>query len=320
MVYSNITYSTRLDYQHSDDTSLIASVRYSDSSADFDGFSFVTFLPTDADNVAKSEEFLASIGGNFALFDGALKNQVSAHFASTDQENTESDVLSFDAVGKRRAYRYQGEITPTTFLSLIAGVDYEEQDSTVRVGFGGTDSLETISGYGLAQVTPAEGITLSAGVRHDSTSGLSGVTQTDDTTFSASGVLHVPGTPALLRASFTEGFRTPSVGELSLNDTLQSESSQGWDVGIEAPLFDDRLAVKVAYFNQDIDNLIGFDPVFFIPVNVEAFKSQGVEATFTAVPCDWLSINAGYTFTDAGNESTTLAAGLQPRHKATGGI
>ena len=104
---------------------------------------------------------------------------------------------------------------------------------------------------------------------------------------------------------------------MGFNPTLFAEFSDGWDVGIEQPLFDGLARITATYFNQNIDDLIAFDLAAFTFVNVQEFSTQGVEIALDAYINEWLSIAASYTYTDAVNLSTTLAAGNQPNDKVS---
>ncbi len=313
--FDNLTVSSKAAFDPAGPFRFDAVVRYQDSTNEFDGFSFTTFLPTDADNVAETEE-LSVAGFAYAdLLDGAWENRVSVSYARTDQFNTESDVATFDALGERISYEYQGKVKPISAATVIYGVEYEEQESDVDLGFGADAELETISGYGLVQAEPLPGVTLTAGLRHDATSGLEGVSETSDTTASGSASIKIPYVGGVLRGSYTEGFRTPSAGEISMNPLLESEVSAGWDIGLERAFFNGRAILQATYFNQDIDDLIGFDPITFTPVNIEEFDTQGVEVSGELKIFDSLSASAAYTFTDAVNATSTLAAALQPEHR-----
>ena len=155
-------------------------------------------------------------------------------------------------------------------------------------------------------------ITLNAGVRHDASSDFD-----NETTFTVSGVISAPGETTRLRGSFAEGFRAPTAGEFSFNPDLFAEFSNGWDIGLEQDLAGGNTRVSVTYYDQQIDDLIAFDLEAFTFVNIQTFTSQGVEIALDSRLSDHLTINTQYTYTDAVNLSTEIAAGNQPKHRAS---
>ncbi len=305
--FDNLTISTKGRFQPTENLILSAVVRYQDSENEFDSFSGG---PIDGDEIGETETLSVAGFATHTLFDGRLENKFSITYLLNDRLNLTDSVPSFDAKGTRIAYEYQGTVQLADWGSLVAGAEYEEQESQVEVGFGGNQEIETTSGFGLIQLTPLPYVTLNAGVRHDASPDSS-----NETTFSVSGVVEVPQTGTLLRGSYAEGFRAPTAGELGFNPDLFAEFSTGWDVGLEQPLLDGTVSVSVTYFDQEIDDLIAFDLGAFTFVNIQEFSSEGVEVALDARVTDWLTVNAAYTYIDAINLSTEIAAGNQPDHR-----
>ncbi|MEL7546126.1 MAG: TonB-dependent receptor [Pseudomonadota bacterium] len=304
--FDNITVSSKGRFQPLENLAFDGLIRYQDSENEFDGFDFVTGA-TDADEVAETQELSVAGFATHTLLNGRVENRVSVTYLLNDQVNLSDGVPSFDAEGTRISAEYQGTVRPADWITVIAGAEYDRQESQVEVGFGGNQEIETISGFGLVQFQPVSFVTLNAGVRHDASPDFS-----DETTFSVSGVIEVPQTGTLLRGSYAEGFRAPTAGEFSFNPDLFAEFSDGWDIGLEQPLFDGRARFTLTYFDQAIDDLIAFDLEAFTFVNIQEFSSDGVEVALDARVTDWLTVNAAYTHTDAVNLSTEIAAGNQP--------
>jgi len=309
--FENVTVSSKGRLQASDNLVFESVVRYQNSENEFDGFDFATGA-VDADEVGQTEEFSIAGFATHTLLDGRVKNRLSASYFLNDQLNLTDGVPSFDTTGTRFSLEYQSTIELADWATLIAGAEYDEQTSEVAVGFGGNQDIETYSGFGLVQFQPLSFVTLNAGVRHDASPDFDG-----ETTFSVSGVVEVPQTGLLLRGSYAEGFRAPTAGEFSFNPDLFAEFSDGWDIGVEQPLFDGRARISVTYYDQQIDDLIAFDLDAFTFVNIQEFSAKGVEVAVGARVADWLRINAAYTYTDAVNLSTEIAAGNQPEDRVT---
>ncbi len=307
--FDNITLSSKVRFEPVTNLNFEAVARYQDSENEFDGFSF-GIGPVDGDEIGKTEELSLAGFATHTMLDGVLENRLSITYLRNAQVNLTNGAPSFDAVGTRVAYEYQAMVKPIEQLSIIVGAELDDQESVVTVGFGGNQEIRTVSGYGLIQVTPFPFVTINTGIRHDDTD-----TFGAETTFSASSAVEIPQTGTIFRGSYAEGFRAPTAGELGFNPSLFAEFSDGWDVSVEQGFFDGRFKLQATYFDQKIDDLIAFDLAAFTFVNVQEFSSKGVEISTNAKIADWLSVFAAYTYVDAVNLSTTLAAGNQPKHR-----
>ena len=305
--FESFSISSKSRYAPFDNLAFDLIAQYRDSKNEFDGF---ISGPVDGDEIGDTEELsLAGIVTHNA-FDGVLENRLSVTYLRNDLLTLTNGAPSFDALGTRISYEYQGTIKPAEWVSIIAGAEYDKQESQTVVGFGGNQEIDTYSGFGLVQLQPLSFVTLNAGVRHDASSNFS-----NETTFSVSAAVEIPETGTILRGSFAEGFRAPTAGELSFNPNLIAEFGNGWDFGIEQPLFDGRAQLSATYFDQAIDDLIAFDLAAFTFVNIQMFSTQGVEIAFDANVADWLNFAASYTYTDAINLSTNIAANNQPNDR-----
>ncbi len=300
----NFSISTKARFEPMENLVFDAVVRYQDSKNEFDGFAGV---PVDGDEIGETNEFSVAAFATHKAFGGALENRLSITYLRNDRLNLSNGAASFDALGTRISYEYQSTLKPAEWISVIAGAEYDKQESTVTVGFGGNQEIETVSGFGLIQFRPVSFATVNAGIRHDASSDFS-----NETTFSVSAAVDIPITDAILRGSFAEGFRAPTAGELGFNRNLFAEFSDGWDIGIEQSLLDGRARLSATYFDHRIDDLIAFDLAAFTFVNIQEFSTRGVEIALDAAMTDWLTVSASYTFTDAINLSTRTAAGNQP--------
>jgi len=307
--FDNITLSSKLRFVPVKNFTFEAVARYQDSENEFDGFSFGVG-PVDGDEIGQTEELSLAGFATHTMLDGALENRLSITYLRIDQVNLTNGAPSFDAVGTRVAYEYQATIKPIEPIAIIVGAELDDQESVITVGFGGNQKIRTISGYGLIQAKPFPFMTINAGIRHDDTD-----TFGAEASFSVSSAIEIPQTGTIFRGSYAEGFRAPTAGELGFNANLFAEFSDGLDVSIEQGFFDGRFKLQATYFDQKIDDLIAFDLAAFTFVNVQEFSSRGVEVSANAQIADWLSVFAAYTYVDAVNLSTTLAAGNQPKHR-----
>jgi vitamin B12 transporter len=300
-----------------------------------------------------TEEWSGYAGLNFALLDGKLVNRVAVLQTETDRENYDPArrirQINFDAHGRVRRFEYQGTYHVADRLDVVFGAEREEQRMTTA---SPTNTLtpyvltpnkaDTNSAYGQVRLTPLTGLTLNAGARYDDQSRFGG-----NTVFSA-GAAYTPDQGAtILRASYDEGYKAPSLYQLfSIYGApeLEPERAKGWEVGAEHR-FGQIFHASAAWFQRDTDNLIDFAncPVrgvqpaqCFVPgttttrigyyANVKESRARGLELTGSA---RWnvLFVDGNYSWIKAEDRSDNSAFfGRQlarvPRHLANveGGV
>lgn len=233
---------------------------WSDSRNDFDGFA------GDSPAYGLTTEWSGYAGLNFTLFGGLLANRLAVMQTETDRENYAPTrrvrPLDFDAHGRVRRYEYQGTLALAPAVQAVFGAEREEQrmtsaspaDNTAAYertpNFADTDSL-----YGGLRATPLAGLTLNGGVRYDHQSRFGG-----NTVFSA-GAAYTPNEGAtVLRVSYDEGYKAPSLYQMfSLygDASLRPERAKGWQAGIEQG-FGEAFRASATWFDRDTDNLIDF--------------------------------------------------------------
>ncbi|MBN2265441.1 MAG: TonB-dependent receptor, partial [Candidatus Aminicenantes bacterium] len=125
------------------------------------------------------------------------------------------------------------------------------------------------------------------------------------------------------KATLGTGFKSPSLYQLFApatfygpvgNEDLQPERSVAWDAGIEQEFLDGRLVLGALYFSDEFRNLIDYDYAEGY-VNILEASSAGAELVLRARPSGSLELRAGYTLTDAKDETTGEALLRRPRHK-----
>ncbi|MBB6122835.1 TonB-dependent receptor plug domain-containing protein [Sphingobium subterraneum] len=234
---------------------------WSDARNDFDGFS------GDAPVYGLTREWTLYAGLNAALLDGRFKNRLAILEGRTDRENYDPTrtvrPLNFDANGRSHRYEYQGIFTLSPAAELVFGAEREEQRMTN--GSPANNSLPYVltpsradidSIYGEARITPITGVTLNGGVRHDHHSRFGG-----NTVFSAGAAWALNDGATVLRASYDEGFKAPSLYQLFSqygDASLRPEKARGWEAGAEQALFGKHVQISAVWFERDTDNLIDF--------------------------------------------------------------
>ncbi|GAO53658.1 TonB-dependent siderophore receptor [Novosphingobium sp. MD-1] len=214
----------------------------------------------------RTKEWSGYAGLNLALLDGRFTNRLAAMRTETDRENYDPArairPLNFDAHGRVRRFEYQGSLRLSDAVQAVFGAEREEQRMTTASPGNNTapyalvpQAASTDSLYGELRATPLAGLTLNGGVRYDHQSRFGG-----NTVFSAGGVYTPNAGRTVLRASYDEGFKAPSLYQLfSLygNADLWPEKAKGWSAGFEQAL-GSVLHGSATWFERDTDNLIDF--------------------------------------------------------------
>lgn len=215
---------------------------------------------------ALTSEWTGYAGVNLVLFDSRLTNRVAVLQTDTERENYDPArsirPLNFDAHGRVRRFEYQGTLKLAESISALFGAEREEQRMTSASPGNNTatyalvpQSADTNSFYGELRLTPLTGLTLNGGMRHDDQSRFG-----SNTVFTGGAVYTPNAGRTVLRASYDEGFKAPSLYQLFSiygSAALQPEQARGWSVGAEQSI-GEVLHASAAWFERDTDNLIDF--------------------------------------------------------------
>jgi outer membrane cobalamin receptor len=121
----------------------------------------------------------------------------------------------------------------------------------------------------------------------------------------------------IIRASFGEGFKAPSLYELYSNYgnlALHPEQARSWDAGVEQRSSDARVVISATYFQRKSDDLILFlscpAPIALcatepqgVFANVARASARGVELQGSFNPNERLGLLANYTLTETEDRS-----------------
>jgi len=116
-----------------------------------------------------------------------------------------------------------------------------------------------------------------------------------------------------VRASYGLSYRAPSFNDLYYvpfnNPGLHPEHSESYDVGVlgDGSLWGDH-SFSLTYFYANTKDRIVFDPVSYVPVNVDQTVSEGVESSYVGHLFDGaVDLTLSYTFTDARKKNRASA-------------
>ncbi|CAN5455038.1 TonB-dependent receptor [soil metagenome] len=344
--YTNRNVSGRAELAVTDAISVDLRSYYSRGHNDFDA------TTGDSPAYGTSKEFVGYAGLNVALMDGRFRNRFGYGYTDTDRDNYDprnQRVKTFDSAGRNERLEYQGSFAIADGWTALFGVENEK--SRFRsvsppallarpIPAPARGSAEITSFYGQLSAQPIAGLTLTGGVRNDDHSRYGG-----KTLFSGGGVWVLP-THTVIRASYGEGFKAPTLYQLFSeygNAALNAEQAHGWEAGAEQRLLDGKLSFGATWFERTTTDQIIFNsctttstlPLCFQPgttirragyyQNVSRAQAHGVEVQAGAHPFDGLTIDGNYSWTvseDRSPGTTTFGNWLprRPRDSANGAI
>lgn len=272
---------------------------YANSRTELDGFPAPAFSFADTGEYSTAEE-LYGYAGIFANI-GPVANRVAFTIADINRDNFDPAIGTepvFLYRGRSERYEYRGDAKLIDQLRVTFGA---ERENLCFHDGADTFRADITSFYGQAIVTPIEAVTLTAGVRNDDHSRFGAHTSW------GANLAVKPFETTLLRASYGEGFKAPTLYQLFApfygTETLQPETAESWEVGVEQSALDGAARLGVTWFHRDTENQIDFDLTSFTYANIARARAEGVEIELALKPVDALTVTANYTYTDAENRS-----------------
>jgi vitamin B12 transporter len=334
--YENYGANAKFNIALSDAVSVDLRGWYSNGKVGIDGFPPPTYAFGDTNETARTEELIGYAGLNVALFDGRFHNRFAYAYTDTARENLDlssaTPFQTFDAKGKNSRLEYQGNFDIADGYALTFGAE-SEKSLYHASSYGGPVSganARMNSVYGQLSATPITGLTLTAGGRYDDHDTFGG-----KTTFAANGVYSPNEGKTTIRASYGEGFKTPSLYQLFSdygNKALKPETSQGWDAGITQRLLNGGIEVGATWFHRDTSNQIAYiscsAPLTGICTNraggtydnIARARAQGLEFSLTLKPVESLTVQANYSWIDATNRANGLKLARRPSQSINASI
>jgi vitamin B12 transporter len=320
--YRNFGAHAKVNVELADAVSLDLRGWLSRSRAGIDGFAPPTYALGDTGEYARTREAVGYSGLNFALLDGRFRNRLAFAYTETQRGNFDpasTPVQIFDGTGRNARLEYQGTYAFSDALETTFGLESEASKYiTSSYGAPATRGEAQIrSGYGELIARPFDGLTAIVGLRHDDHDEFGG-----HTSLGGSAAWSPDNGATTLRASYSEGFKAPSLYQLHGdygNLRLRPETAAGWDLGAAQRFLDDKVEVGVTYFHRNTKDLIDFISCV-IPLtgicagrpfgtydNVARARARGVEATLALRPLAGLSVLANYSNVNAASRSSGSA-------------
>jgi vitamin B12 transporter len=323
--YDNMTYSTKLGADVSENLTLNAVVRYTDATLHFTGDAFdpVTFasFPAAAQSTQIVHQLFTREEAVWSVLDGRIKNYFGVNYTNNWNYNiSPGDAAPTITTGDRVQYDWHTVTQLTPHNTFIVGAEHETE--TLQTS---TVSAQNVNkaGYMELQSEFANRVFLVENIRQDDNDRFG-----EHPTLRIAPAVIVPFTETKLKGSYGTGFKAPTLNQLFVsfpaffffaNPNLKPEQSVGYDAGFEQPLFNDRLRFGSTYFHNDITDLIQsvVDPTTFSSTNVNVGRAttEGTENFVAATVTDRIRFRADYTFTRTVDAMTGLELLRRPKEK-----
>ncbi|MCP4001731.1 MAG: TonB-dependent receptor [Gammaproteobacteria bacterium] len=318
--FNNLTLSGQLSAQLSENISAGIIGRYIDTDSDID---FGGGPGNDAPGIiSKSKQYWLSTYINTDSFNGTLNNTLRINYMHIERE---IDAYFFATKGEQTEIEYQGIKKLSDSYKLLFGISYEEQSIEEPNGFLPKRKLDSQGAFAMLQAAPVQGLTLTAGGRiddYDQGSDGSGNNYADfsaETTFQFTAAWTLPNENTILRSSWGQAFKAPTIFQLTYaddpnvvppNGALKPETRDGWDAGIEHAFAFLNTNLQLTYFYSDAKDLINYVNTCTPPVycgtykNIDRSSSNGVELSISADILDNLSLALSGSYISAEDKST----------------
>lgn len=325
--YHTDGFSGRFHYDLTSFLQLDERAYYAWSRNDFDGYDTPSGNYGDDEEYGHTLSWIDYTGLNLSLLDGRLKNRLAYEFSDVDHDNQDPEqpaaygvdtTTTFTAHGRMDTLEYEGTFAIAPGYQAVFGAQ-SERDSMVTWSppyeVAPNHAHDTIdSGYAEVTGQVGHGLSLTAGGRYDDETAVGG-----HFTAQASAAWTLNDGDTILRASFGQGFKAPSLYQLYSefgNLALKPEQANGWDAGVEQHFLDGRLVLQATYFGRMTTNLIDFVSCYGVTTglcatntaggyyaNIARAEAEGLELSADWRPIEGLELSANYTLDDVEDRS-----------------
>jgi vitamin B12 transporter len=333
--YDNLALSSRIGMKFLEDGRIDLATRFLLSQTALDGSDPFTGLPVDDPNLEQlSRQLTSSIVVTKRITDwwqprieiSLNANTVKDHdpinpFVQTDPHEPYDGCISLgyvcvnnnsSTITHQRFADWQNTFNIAPSEVIVAGYEYYRQEGSIRTfasSFtssqpGATTGFDITNGnhalYFQLQHDIAKQFFATTGIRHEMNTHFG-----EKTTYKLDLAYLLPVLESKIHANYGTGFHAPTMNDLFFpgfsNKNLKPENSESYEIGFSLSPIKNVLSMGATYFYNNYTNLIAFDPLLFIPVNVARARSQGVSLDATATPIREVSLKANYTYLWAEN-------------------
>ena len=300
----NTTLHAKLGWNVTENLRLQLVARDIDAEAQFDNcFGPAPFFSMSNDCVSTTDQQTYKLSADHST------DRFSSSFGFSEvdiaRDSLTGGVSTFATDGSLARVEYTGSYRPSDGLGLVYGIDLQEEELDDDFAPQSRDQngyyFEYQGGFG-------DAFFLSLGARYDDNDDFGAHTSSR---LSLAYVQDLSTDRSLkYRASAGTGFRAPSLFEMSLNRSavfppaagvvLEEETSRGYDVGVEYE-GTNGLHLELTYFDQEIEDAIEFDLVFFSGYLQSAgvSTSKGLELGASTPFGERWQLLANWTYNDA---------------------
>ena len=309
--YRNQTYNAKVGADLIENLDLELFGRYVKSRVETDD------PPSDNNDKTVADHAMGRTRLKYSLFDGDWK-----HVFGAAMHRKRSTVVSqwgtneYD--GRKSRFDYETNVFFETSAVAEAThamtfVTEREKDSQKS---GGARSKVTNQGHSAEyQIGLWDQLFLSGSLRYDDNERFK-----DTTTYRTTAAYVLDGSGTRFHGSYGTGVKNPTLshlfqqfGRVGPNPDVEPEESQGWDIGVEQNLLEDRLSLDMTYFNNRPTKLIYWNDAgtpydfqnpetgnddFYDNLDGTS-RIRGLELTVKAQPAEGLNLSVQYTYTDA---------------------
>ena len=345
--FSNTTAAGLLGFAFGGDGRGEVSVRYLDSDTGLDGFAFGVGPVDDPNYELDRQAVYANL-----RFEKPVTDRWTQHLrvgtaredlAATDPDNPfqafTTDTVVTDAVLRSDLVLLGdpggdlgGATIGTTTDTLSLGAGWEERRGEAAGSFD--ETVEVTSAFAENRFAWRDRLFLTTGVRHDDHSAFGSETTWRGTASWLVGDARngdartggAPGGGIRIHGSYGTGFKAPTFNELYFpgfgNPALAAETSEGWDLGVEfggsgTTGTNRAWTADVTWFDNDYENLIGFDFTTFRAANISAARARGVESWLSLPLAAGIDTRWSYTWTESEDLATGDPLPRRPEHRAS---
>jgi vitamin B12 transporter len=327
--YSNTTFSSRIGWGISENSKLLANIRYVNAQVDIDDGAY----QDDPNRTTQSEQFSGSLGLSQKINENwdHLLTISGVNFDRNDSDPADSIDPTEDEYsrfrGDRKKIEWQNNISLADWDTQTLGYeDEQERGASYSTGSNWWSnnqsdrrSLENQAFYFQNQAELVDQLFTSAGFRVDNHD-----TFGSQWTYNLSSSYLIPDTMTRLKANYGTAFRAPNIYQLYDgsygNASLQPEKSRGFDLGAEQRYIDNKLFVSATYFYDKYENLIDSDPMTWAYVNIKRGTARGYELESSYDVLKALKIGGDYTYTKTRDSDTAQEFGRRAKNQANGFI
>jgi vitamin B12 transporter len=322
--YDNVTLSTRLGYDLTDNFGLGLVARYINSDYHFteDDFLGPEALPT----IGTTQELFTRGTAHLSLFDGRFDETLGLAYTGYHNRYDDPNAATIfegndpsDYNGGRVKLDWQGNLIlmPSQTLTLGAEHEYDWLDDSS----GAAAHYTNDAGYIQLQSSWSDRLFDTVSLRYDDNSQFGG-----KATYRFAPAYLIPETGTKLKATIGTGYNPPSLDELYdnypqfdfyANPNLKPETSIGYDAGFEQALLNQRVDFGVTWFHNNITNLITINDTGTSYANIGKATTYGVESFVAVQPWQPLKLRADYTCSIAEDDILHQELLRRPKNKAT---